>query len=89
MKEKQFISWSKIRKKGRFKYILFWCIYYCILINVIISVADVLRHSFKFEIITLIMRTVFCGVVGIYCGAMTWRGMEIKYFNYIKEQNVN
>jgi hypothetical protein len=56
------------------------------LIDVVTSVAEVLRHSFKIDII-FIVKTIFTGIIGVYSGAMMWKSVETKYFNYLKKWN--
>jgi hypothetical protein len=86
MKEKNFIQWTKYRKKGKFKHTLFWCIYFIILVNVVESVSAIIRHKFIFDIENIIIVTIVSGACGIFFGVMSWKNYEIKYTSYINSK---
>ncbi|MBZ9637569.1 hypothetical protein [Clostridium sp. FP1] len=88
MKEKDFIRWTKYREKGKFKYTLFWCIYFIILINVVVSVSAIFRHKFIFDIENILISTIISGANGIFFGAMSWKNYEMKYTSYINSKNI-
>jgi hypothetical protein len=89
MKEKEFVKWTKNRRIGQFKFTLGWCLYVIILISVVISVLNAIRHKFTFDVGNIVMLIIMSSAVGVFSGTMVWKNNETKYNDYLKKQNKN
>lgn len=86
MKEKNFKSWSRFCKLGKNKYTLLWILYFIILMNVIIGIAQLIQGKPVFDIQNIIIDAVFGIIGGIIIGKSSWNGSETKYQNYINQK---
>ncbi|MBL4930971.1 hypothetical protein [Clostridium paridis] len=83
--DKNFKSWSKVRKLGKNKYTVLWILYFIFLINMFIGIGRLMEGKLMFNIQNIIIDSLFGIIGGIIIGKFSWNSSEIKYQKYINE----